>query len=56
MFRSRILASTLVSLVSVPGFLVGQRFKHADHTGALLMLAIMAVVVFAASALMQQSE
>jgi hypothetical protein len=56
MFRSRILASTLVGLVSVPGFLLGQKLRHADHSHALLLLPIMLMVVFVASALMRQSD
>lgn len=56
MFQSRIIASTLVALVSVPGFLVGQRLQQGDLHAAMWLTPCLAVVVFIASALMRQSD
>jgi membrane protein DedA with SNARE-associated domain len=56
MFQSRILASTLVALVSVPGYVLGQKLRHAEHTSALLLVPILMVIVFVASTLMRQSD
>ena len=56
MFRGRILAPTLVALVSSPGFLVGQKLRQGDHTLALLLLPLMVGVVLLASMIMRQSE
>lgn len=56
MFQSRIAASALVALVSVPGFLVGQRLKTGDADAALLLVPFLLAVVLIASAIMRQSD
>lgn len=56
MFQSRIVASTLVALVSVPGFLVGQRLQQGDTHAALSMAVCLAAVVMLASAIMRQTD
>lgn len=56
MSRGRIIATTLVALVSLPGFLVGQKLQQGDHINALMLLPLMFAVVFVASLLMRQSE
>jgi hypothetical protein len=56
MLRSQIFASMLVALVSVPGFLVGQKLRHGDHTVALLLVPALLVVVFLAGMIMRQSD
>ena len=56
MHRGRIIAITLVALVSLPGFLVGQKLRQGDHINALIMLPLMFAIVFVASLLMRQSE
>lgn len=56
MLRSSIAASILVALVSVPGFLVGQKLRHDDPMGALLIALAGMMVVVLASAIMRQSD
>jgi hypothetical protein len=56
MFQSRIVASTLVAIVSVPGFLVGQRLKQGDADAAIWLLPCLATVVLIASAIMRQTD
>ena len=56
MFQSRIVASTLVAAVSVPGFLIGQRLRQGDDQAVLWLAPIMLLVVLLASALMRQSD
>jgi hypothetical protein len=57
MTRSPVLASALVALVSVPGFLVGQKLHHhEDQLSVLLLLPLLLMVVLVASALMRQSD
>ncbi|HEX5656179.1 MAG TPA: hypothetical protein VFX59_03250 [Polyangiales bacterium] len=56
MFQSRIVASTLVALVSVPGFLVGQRLQQGDLSAAVWLVPCLAAVVLIASAIMRQSD
>lgn len=52
----RSIAPVLVALVSVPGFLVGQKLRQGDHHVALLLLPLMFAVIFVASLLARQSE
>ncbi|MET0283916.1 MAG: hypothetical protein ABW352_05580 [Polyangiales bacterium] len=56
MFQHHIVASTLVAIVSVPAFLVGQRLQQGDTTAALWLASCLAVVVLLASAIMRQSD
>jgi hypothetical protein len=56
MFQSRIVASTLVALVSVPGFLVGQRLQQGDLNAAIWLASCLAIVVLLASAIMRQAD
>jgi hypothetical protein len=56
MFQSRIVASTLVALVSVPGFLVGQRLQQGDLNAAIWLASCLAIVVLLASAIMRQTD
>jgi hypothetical protein len=56
MFQSRIVASTLVAIVSVPGFLVGQRLQAGDTSAAVWLVPCLAAVVFIASAIMRQTD
>jgi hypothetical protein len=56
MFQSRIVASTLVAIVSVPGFLIGQRLQHGDTNAALLLAPFVAAIVLVASAIMRQAD
>ncbi|MDB4974592.1 MAG: hypothetical protein JWN48_2933 [Myxococcaceae bacterium] len=54
--RNSIVASTLVALVSVPGFLVGQRLRQGDSSSVVMLAAVMMMVVVVASAIMRQSD
>ena len=54
MLRGQVLSTTLVALVSVPGFLLGQTLREGDHSVALLLLPLMLGVVLLASSLMRQ--
>jgi hypothetical protein len=56
MFQERIVASALVALVSVPGFLVGQRLQSGQTDAALWLLPCLLAVVLIASAIMRQSD
>lgn len=53
--RHSVIASTLVALVSVPGFLLGQKLRQGDPT-ALALALVMAMVVLVASAIMRQAD
>jgi hypothetical protein len=53
--RHSVIASTLVALVSVPGFLLGQKLRQGDPT-ALTLALVMAMVVLVASAIMRQAD
>jgi hypothetical protein len=55
MFQSRIVASTLVAIVSVPGFLVGQKLKQGDMSSVVGLLACLLTMIVLASAIMRQS-
>lgn len=55
MFQSRIIASTLVAIVSVPGFLVGQKLKQGDMSSVVGLLACLLTMIVLASAIMRQS-
>ncbi len=56
MFQSSIVASTLVAIVSVPGFLVGQRLQQGDTSAVLWLIPCLAAVVLLASAIMRQTD
>jgi len=56
MLRTPIAASTLVALVSVPGFLVGQRLREGESGNALMLALVMMMVVVIASAIMRQRD
>jgi membrane protein DedA with SNARE-associated domain len=56
MFRSAFVSSALVALVTVPGFLVGQKLRQGDSSGALLMAIVLTIVVLIASAIMRQGD
>lgn len=56
MFQSQIVASALVAVVSVPGFLVGQRLQQGDVSAALWLAPCLAAVVLLASAIMRQTD
>lgn len=53
---ARFIAPTLVALVSVPGFLVGQKLRQGDHHIALILLPLMFAVIFVASLIARQSD
>ncbi len=52
----RLLASTLIAVVSIPGFLVGHTLRHGDGSSALWLLPVLLMVVLLAGAIMRQSE
>jgi hypothetical protein len=54
--QSPVISSVLVALVSVPGFLVGQKFRQGDSSGALLLCLAMMMVVMIASAIMRGND
>jgi hypothetical protein len=56
MLRTPIAASTLVALVSVPGFLVGQKLRQGDPGSALMLALALMMVVVLASAIMRQTD
>jgi hypothetical protein len=56
MFRSAFVSSTLVALVTVPGFLVGQKLRQGDSSSALVMSLVLTMVVLIASAIMRQGD
>lgn len=56
MLRSSFVSSALVALVSVPGFLVGQKLRQGDSEGALLLALVLLMVVVLASAIMRQGD
>jgi len=56
MLRSSFVSSALVALVSVPGFLVGQKVRQGDTTSALLLALALTMVVVIASAIMRQGD
>jgi len=56
MIQPRLSSALLVALVSIPGFLVGLKLRAGDHTTVFLLLPVMAMIVFLASALMPKSE
>ncbi|MDB4987678.1 MAG: hypothetical protein JWN04_2856, partial [Myxococcaceae bacterium] len=55
MIRYSLISSTLVALVSVPGFLVGQKLRQGEPS-SLALAAVMMMIVFVASAIMCQSS
>jgi hypothetical protein len=55
MLRQSLVASTLVALVSVPGFLLGQKLRQGDPS-ALALALVMGMVVLVASAIMRQAD
>jgi hypothetical protein len=54
--RSPLVSSVLVALVSVPGFLVGQKFRQGDSWSALLLCLALLMVVVIASAIMRVGD
>ena len=54
--RSSLVSSALVALVSVPGFLVGQKVRQGDSSGALLLALALVMVVVIASAIMRVGD
>lgn len=56
MRQSRLFAATLVTLASIPGFLIGQKLRQGDPITALLLLAPALFVVVIAAALMRASD
>lgn len=56
MLRSRILPYLLVALVSIPGFLIGQKLRSGEPLNAFILLPLMLAIVAIASALMRQSR
>jgi len=56
MFRSAFVSSALVALVSVPGFVVGQKLRHGDSSGAFVMSLVLTIVVSLAGAIMRQGD
>jgi hypothetical protein len=56
MLPLRFRSSSLVALVSLPGFLIGQRLRDGEHSVALLLIPAMLAVVFLASLIMRQSD
>lgn len=56
MFHNQLAAPLLVALVSLPGFLIGQRLRQGDHGNLLMLLPLLLAVVLVASLLMRQSR
>jgi hypothetical protein len=53
MLRERLYGSVLLTLVSVPGFLIGQKLRAGEPQVALALVPISLLVVFVASAIMR---
>ena len=56
MIQPRLFNALLVAIVSVPGFIVGHKLRSGDSVTALMLLPVMAMIVFLASALMRQGQ
>lgn len=54
--RSSLVSSALVALVSVPGFLVGQKLRQGDASAALMLALALLMVVVIASAIMRVGD
>ena len=54
MLRSRLSATFLLALVSLPGFLIGQKLREGEPSVALALLPVALAVVVVASMLMRQ--
>lgn len=54
MLQPRLSAALLVALVSLPGFLIGEKLRQGDTNVAMYLFPVALVVVFLASALMRQ--
>jgi hypothetical protein len=55
MLRTNLISSALVALVSVPGFLLGQKLRAGDPS-TLTLAVVMMMVVLLASAIMRQGN
>lgn len=56
MLTKRFSAPALVALVSLPGFLLGQRLRQGDFHVSLFLIPAMLAVVFVASMIMRQTD
>lgn len=56
MLLSRLSVAFLVALVSLPGFLIGQKLREGEASVALALLPIAVAVVLVASMLMRQQR
>jgi hypothetical protein len=54
--RSSLVSSALVALVSVPGFLVGQKLRQGESAAALMLAVALLMVVVIASAIMRVGD
>ena len=56
MLTKRFSAPVLVALVSLPGFLLGQRLRQGDYQISLFLIPALLAVVFVASMIMRQTD
>lgn len=56
MLTKRFSAPALVALVSLPGFLLGQRLRQGDYQVSLFLIPALLAVVFVASMIMRQTD
>lgn len=54
--RQALIGTSLVALVSIPAFLVGQKLRQGPDLSLLMLTALMAMVVVVASAIMRQMD
>lgn len=56
MFRQALVPVTLVTLVAIPAYLLGQKLRHGADVSALMLAATMMMVVLLACAIMRQMD
>ena len=54
--RERLYGPVLLALVSVPGFLIGQKLRSGDPQVAMLLVPLTLLIVLVASALMRPTD